>query len=187
MVRCNFILRRACFHWETLVSSTISTGIKTQSPTGATKVRRKKSTWIPQGASRSCASQRRLRDTLRWICRCLGCPREEKADKETLGAAEPRGPRGPPTPTLVSHVEKAWETSPEGESLQGINVSPWKHIWKTVGLLKEFYSKSNSKNKRQNRNISFARKLRPRGPQLSHFQMSAHLGLRAAQRPWPPC
>ena len=82
----------------------------------------------PQGASRSCASQRRPRDTLRWICRCLGCPREEKADKETLGAAEPRGPRGPPTPTLVSHVEKAWETSPEGEGLQGINVLPWKHI-----------------------------------------------------------
>ena len=43
------------------------------------------------------------------------------------GGGRDTGPQGPPTPTVVSHVEKAWETSPEGESLQGINVSPWKH------------------------------------------------------------
>ena len=43
------------------------------------------------------------------------------------GGGRDTGPQGPPTPTVVSHVEKAWVTSPEGESLQGINVSPWKH------------------------------------------------------------
>ena len=84
-------------------------------------------------------------------------------------------------------MEKAWETSTEGASLQGVHVSPFNTYENRAGLLKEFYFKSNSKNKRQNKNICFVRKLRTRGPQLSHFQTSAHLrpSSRAASLAFP--
>lgn len=99
----------------------------------------------------------------------------ESRQGNTGGGRDTGATGAPPTPTLGAHMEKAWETSTEGSSLQGVHVSPFNTYKNRAGLLKEFYFKSNSKNKRQNKNICFVRKLRPQGPQLSHFQTSAHL------------
>ena len=100
------------------MSSTVSTGTKAQPPAGATESAQKEeylntTGGLPLLCFTKTPSRHAPTDTSQpWLSW------EEKADKETRGSRDTGGPGAPPTPTPVSHLEKAWETSPEGESLQ---------------------------------------------------------------------